>query len=677
MTMRQRLYAILLMAVLALGGMGFLAYYNGRRILEAHIMSGGELAAESAAASVRNWLDGRTDIVLTAAMNSQYLWLNYGMAGQLLQPYMEGLTKEYSNKGFMDIYIGLETGRFVDGSGWTPPDGWDPKTRPWYQEAVKKDGPTMTMPYVDANTGKMIVTIATPLKGYGDRLLGVLGADMAIDTLIQMVSSQRIMGHGYGILLAPDGTFVAHPKKDLVLKENIAKESRFVDKELSKIGQDILSGKYGLYRYRSVDGDVRLIFTRPLNLGWALALVVSEKEIFSPLSGLAMKQLLMALVAMALLAVLVLSVIRGLMRPIQCLMSVSGEAAKGDLSVSACFAGNDEMSQLGRALDTVISSQREIFRRFKGESDRILQQARVLEDVSDRTVETLVDMREQAEVLVRMATDNSEAVEAANAGIEEVASASQGAAQAASDASSYAESLKSNAEGARDLIVKTSDRVMEMASSFRGVADAVVKLNDQASQIGSIVNTISQIADQTNLLALNAAIEAARAGEAGKGFAVVAEEVRKLAEESNQAAKSIGELAGAIISGTSYAVKTATSGVSVAQAAEEETRAMREQIDGVLNAIGEIVSQIQNVAATAQEQSASAQEMAASIDRLAVGIGSLKDVAARISQVVDQISRNSDLLKASSDDLYRFSEEFTRAIQGFKIDSDGPLALKG
>lgn len=70
MTMRQRLYAILLMAVLALGGMGFLAYYNGRRILEAQIRSGGELAAESAAASVRNWLDGRTDIVLTAAMVS-------------------------------------------------------------------------------------------------------------------------------------------------------------------------------------------------------------------------------------------------------------------------------------------------------------------------------------------------------------------------------------------------------------------------------------------------------------------------------------------------------------------------------------------------------------------------------------------------------------------------------
>ncbi|MCX7829187.1 MAG: methyl-accepting chemotaxis protein [Thermanaerothrix sp.] len=675
--MRQRLYLLAAMALLALGVMGGLAYYNSRAIIEDQISKGGEVAADSAAAAVRNWLDGRSDIVETAAMNCEYLWLNYGMAGRLLQPYAEGLTKEYSEKGFMDVYIGLEVGGFVDGSGWNPPEGWDARTRPWYQEAVKKGGTVMTMPYVDSNTGKLIVSIATPLKGYGDKLLGVLGADMSIDTLVEMISKQRILGYGYGVLLAPDGTFVTHPKKELVLKENIAKESSFVTAELAKIGQEILSGKSGLFKYRSVDGDERLLFVRPLNYGWSLVLVVSEKDLMGPIGALGMKQLLVAVLAMGLLGALVFSVIRSLMRPIQCLMAVSGEAAKGDLSVSACFAGTDEMSQLGSALDSVISSQREIFKRFRSDGEVIERQSINLEEVARKTEDTIGHIKEQMDQLTRMAEDNSQAVEAANAGIEEVASASQGAAQAAAEASSYAEALKSNAEGAQELIVKTSDRVMEMASSFRGVADAVAKLNDQASQIGSIVNTISQIADQTNLLALNAAIEAARAGEAGKGFAVVAEEVRKLAEESNQAAKSIGELAGAIITGTAYAVKTAGSGVSLAEAAETETHVMRERIGEVLGAINNIVGQIQNVAATAEEQSASSQEMAASVDRLAAGVATTKDIASRIDHVLDDLVENSRLLMGASEELARFAQEFNRVLKGYKIDSDQPLALRG
>ncbi|WP_281054565.1 methyl-accepting chemotaxis protein [Thermanaerovibrio velox] len=675
--MRQRLYLLAVMALLALGVMGGLAYYNSRSIVLDQISKGGEVAADSAAGAVRNWLEGRTDIVETAAMNCEYLWLNYGMAGRLLQPYVEGLTKEYAGKGFMDVYIGLAVGGFVDGSGWTPPEGWDARTRPWYKDALKANGPVMTMPYVDSITGKLIVTLATPLKGYGDKVLGVLGADMAIDTLVEMISKQRILGYGYGVLLAPDGTFVAHPKKELVLKENIAKQSSFVTPELAKIGQEILSGKSGLFKYRSVDGDDRRLFVRPLNYGWTLVLVVSEKDLLGPIGVLGMRQLLAAIVAMGLLGALIFSVVRSLMRPIQCLMEVSGEAAKGDLSVSACFSGTDEMSQLGRALDLVISSQRDIFKQFRRDGEAIEGQSRNLEEVARKTEDTISLIKEQMDQLTRMAEDNSQAVEAANAGIEEVASASQGAAQAAAEASSYAEGLKANAEGAQELIVKTSDRVMEMAGSFRGVADAVMKLNDQASQIGSIVNTISQIADQTNLLALNAAIEAARAGEAGKGFAVVAEEVRKLAEESNQAAKSIGELAGAIISGTAYAVKTAGSGVAVAEAAEAETKAMRDRIAEVLGAINNIVGQIQNVAATAEEQSASSQEMAASVDRLASGVATTKDIAVKIDHVLGDLVENSRLLMEASEELERFAQEFNRVLKGYKIDSDQPLALKG
>ena len=277
-----------------------------------------------------------------------------------------------------------------------------------------------------------------------------------------------------------------------------------------------------------------------------------------------------------------------------------------------------------------------------------------------------------------MADENAHSVEAANAGISEVASSAQGSALAASEASSYAESLKSNAEGAEDLIRHTADRVGEMARSFHQVSDAVAKLNDQASQIDHIVTTIAGIADQTNLLALNAAIEAARAGEAGRGFAVVAEEVRKLAEESNAAAKKIGDLARAISQGTESAVRSASQGVSLAATAEEQTRSMQDQIDDMLGAVSRIVDQIQSVAATAQEQSASSQEMAASMDRIAQGADRTRQGADRIAGEIRSMTDLAERLGAFSQDMEHISGGVAQHLARFRIEGDGTArALKG
>ena len=677
MSMRQRLYGLAAVAVLAAAIMGFLAYFNSRSIVEAQIQRGGLVAAESAATNVTNWLAGRTEIVSTAARNCSYLWANYGIAGQLLKPYLENLAKSYKDMGFMDVFLALDDGSFVDGVGWTPPADWDARTRPWFKAAKEAKKPILTTPYVDSNTGDMIVSIAVVATGRDGDEVGVLGADMSLKSLIAMVSQQRILGAGFGVLVAPDGTVVAHPSKDVVMKENMTKPSKVIPPALAEAGGRMVKGEKGTAVYRSAEGDQRILFYQPLPQGWSLGLVVPQDELLGPIATLGLRQLGVAAATILLLAFLVVTLSRSLMKPLQHLLAVSGEVEKGDLTLSTGMGGTDEMSQLGRALDGVIGAQRQILLELRREGDQMGRQSRALEEIAGKTESTLEQVKERAGVLSRMADENAQAVEAANAGVEEVASSAQGSALAASEASSYAETLKGNAEGAETLIRNTADRVGEMAQSFRQVSGAVAQLNDQASRIDQIVTTIAGIADQTNLLALNAAIEAARAGEAGRGFAVVAEEVRKLAEESNSAARSIGDLARGIVAGTGVAVQSAGSGVALAESVERETGLMRQRIAEVLGAITQIVDQIQNVAATSQEQSAGAQEMAASVERLSRGTQSARDLSEEILRVVSELADTSRKLGEASGQLDQFAGSFQEMMRRYRLEGDAPVRALG
>jgi methyl-accepting chemotaxis protein len=672
MSMRGRLYLVAVGVVAAIVVMGLVGYFNSRAIVLEQIEKGGAVAAQSAADNVRSWIQGREAVVSTAGLNAAYLWENYGIAGMLLKPYVQRMTKEYGRLGFIDVGIGFSDGGFSDGSGWTPPDGWDPRTRPWYKAAAatSRNDPVLTAPYVDANTGQLIVTFGMPVRESTGTLLGVLNADITLADLVKLIGQQRILGVGYGVLIASDGTIIAHPRKEMVMKENVTRASAEIPPALAEAGARMVKGESGSVSFEK-DGKSLTVFFRPLPHGWSLALVVPRNDLMGPIRALGLRQLLLGGAALLLLGLMILSMIRALMRPVDCLLEVSAAVAEGDLSRIACLEGSDELARLGQALDGVIGAQREILSSLRIEGENMASRARDLDELAGKTGTILSAVDERTRELSRNADENAQAVEAMTAGIQEVASSAQGAAQAASEASSYAEGLKANAEGAQEIILSTSDRVADMAQAFRKVSGAVASLNGQASQIGQIVSTISGIADQTNLLALNAAIEAARAGEAGRGFAVVAEEVRKLAEESNVAARGIGDLARAILSGTGEAVAEGESGLRLAEAVERETGVMRDRIGEVLGAIAQIVDQIQNVAATSQEQSAGAQEMAASVDRIAKGTDEARHKAEGIARSVAELAESARLLTESSGQLDRFVRSFQDLLRRYRLDGEG------
>ena len=185
---------------------------------------------------------------------------------------------------------------------------------------------------------------------------------------------------------------------------------------------------------------------------------------------------------------------------------------------------------------------------------------------------------------------------------------------------------------------QASDAMQSVRDSSRAVTEAISGLAAKSEQIGAIVQTITGIAEQTNLLALNAAIEAARAGEQGRGFAVVAEEVRKLAEESQQAAGSIAGLIVEIQAETERTVGVVAAGAKRTEESTVVVRAAREAfeqigaaVEDVQSRIGEIVEATAEVASLAEQSSASSEEVSASTQETSASAQQLASTAEQLA----------------------------------------------
>lgn len=198
-------------------------------------------------------------------------------------------------------------------------------------------------------------------------------------------------------------------------------------------------------------------------------------------------------------------------------------------------------------------------------------------------------------------------------------------------------------------------------------AEAVIKLGDRSKEIGQIVDTISGIAGQTNLLALNAAIEAARAGEQGRGFAVVAEEVRRLAEQSQDAAKQIADLINEIQSDTDKAVVGINEGT-------KEVKVGTEVVTTAGQAFRQIASLIEELSVKGQEIDLAIQKVQDDSQKIVLAINEIDKVsknsagqAQTVSAATEEQSASIEEIAASSQGLAKMSSALQVAIEKFRI----------
>jgi methyl-accepting chemotaxis protein len=270
------------------------------------------------------------------------------------------------------------------------------------------------------------------------------------------------------------------------------------------------------------------------------------------------------------------------------------------------------------------------------------------------------DVAQGAERQVRM-------VESTRSAVQEAARAAGAGADFAGTTAQAAEQARAVAREGVDAAGHASAAIRQVAGASAQVGTAIEALAAKSERIGGIVATITGISEQTNLLALNAAIEAARAGEQGRGFAVVAEEVRKLAEESSEAAHEIAGLIGEIQEQTRAVVGVVADGAQRTEDGVATVERTREAFEAIGTAVEEMSGRVGEIAAAVAQITSEAERAEADMAEVAAVAEQSSASAEQVSASTQQTSASTQQIAASASDLAGTAEELERLVGRFRV----------
>jgi methyl-accepting chemotaxis protein len=646
----KMLLAISILILVIVGGTALTLYDQSTDILEDTIMSSAEESARQNSNTINEWLSG-VEIFLKDLADSNDV-------KTMMWSSQERYLKEADHSELENIIVARPDGRanVVGGENLNVSD------RDYFQRAMETGEITYSNARPSQLTDTNVVSIAVPIIDFGEQV-GVLIGTVSTEYLQQLISEMNINGSGYGWIINQDKNTIAYPERDYIANSKLAESNQ----DLQTISDRMIAGESGVINYK-FDNQNKIMAYHPVKLnGWSVAMTADRASVMSELDNLRNISLVIALVALIVGIIVTIVIASYIANPLNYVTETAQKLAEGNFTINIdkkYLSRQDEIGKLTNSFAEMVTNLRSMISDVKDVSDRVAASSEELSASGNQVGESADEVSKAIQEVASNTEEQSAQVEETSATMDELIKQITMINTSSEAMDRQAVNVMENIEKGNQSIDKSAAEINKVKDNSEQVEEAVHSLADSSQRIGEIVSLIKDISSQTNLLALNAAIEAARAGEAGRGFSVVADEIRQLAEESNQATDEITKLIEEIqkdvkdsvdnMEETGEVVDSSVNSIEESGSAFEEIEHTAEILsriirninnkagemaansDDVEKAIREIASASETAAANAEEVAASSQEQNAATDEIITASKELADMAEELSESISK-----------------------------------------
>ena len=500
----------------------------------------------------------------------------------------EQFAKSHPSTAYLSL--GLSDGGYASWPDDTKLNNYDPRVRPWYKAAVAAPGTTVrTGAYYWAPDDVVLIgTVHTVVDASGT-LLGVVGLDVSLKQLTELVRNIKLGDSGYPMLVEANGNVLVDPSD--------AKHNFKPMAELGANYAELAKRGDGVTRV-DIDGVAYMAnVVSSKDLGWRFIGLIKRDEVMADATRLTWLIAAIAAVLAVVFAIVGASFASMIVRPIRGVADGLQEIAEGegDLTRQLKVQGKDETASLAGWFNQFLGMIAQLVQRI-GSASSDLQSA-------------AADTREVANNLNQAAGRQREAVELVSTAFNEMVATANEVARSCSAAASSADAGYRDVHDGQQHIGEATGSVLKLSEDLQKSTQTMQQLEQDSKNINTILDTIRSIAEQTNLLALNAAIEAARAGDQGRGFAVVADEVRALARRTADSTGEIDSLLGNLARRTQEVTLQMQGSLQVSQTSVERIQQARDSFDKIQGSVDSIRDQNTQIATAAEEQHQVAEQI--------------------------------------------------------------------